>query len=111
MTEAIKVNKTVELTINLRQLAKRASWRWKAVKGVKYLKKFVQKQFKTKDDVLVSPDVNNYVWSKGMRSVPGKMRIRIERGPSTKNPNENVFKLSLVDVSTFKGLNSQSFQE
>lgn len=111
MAGTIKSNKTVEMTISLRRLAKRASWRYKALKGVKYLKKFIQKQFKSEDDVLIAPDVNKYVWSRGMRSVPGRMRIRVERSPSNKNPAESVFRLSLVEVSTFKGLNSQVIQD
>ncbi|KCZ75584.1 hypothetical protein H311_03439, partial [Anncaliia algerae PRA109] len=97
--------------LNIKKLAKNASWRYKASSAIKCIRKFVQKQFKCKDEVLLAPDVNKRVFCNGMHNIPNKIRIRVERGPSNKDPLKNVFKVSLVNVNTFKGLITQAIAE
>lgn len=104
-------NKAVEMTINLGKLARKASWRYKAPKCIYYLKKFIQNQFKSENDILIAPEVNKYIWRHGIKNIPKRMRIKVERRPSNKNPELNVFRVCLVDVNTFKGLQSQSYAE
>lgn len=111
MTSAIKNNKSVEMTVNLKKLARKASWRYKAPKCISYLRKLVRKQFRSENEVLIAPDVNKYIWTHGMRRVPTKIRVKIERAPSNKNPQVAVFRICMVEVNTFKGLSPQSYEE
>lgn len=111
MTSNIKQNKSVEMTINLKKLARRASWKYKAPKSIKYIKSLVSKQFRSTDDVLIAPDVNKFIWSNGRTNLPCKVRVKVERTPSPTNPEKSIFKISRVVVNTYKGLNSQSYVE
>ena len=103
--------KSVEMTVNLKKLARKGSWKHKAPKCISYLRKFVRNQFSSEDEVLISPEINKYIWTNGIKNIPNKMRIKIEKRPSNKNPEANVFRICLVNVNTFKGLNSQSYAE
>lgn len=107
MASSITKNKTIEVTVNIKRIAKKVSWRYKAAKAIRNLRIYVQKTFKSKDEVLISPDVNKRVFCNGMHNIPKKMRVRIERTPCNKDPSKSVFKVSLVNVNTFKGLNTQ----
>lgn len=111
MSSALKENKIIEMTINLRKLTHNVSWKYKAPYGVRNIKRLIQKNFKSEEEVLIAPDLNKAIWARGMRHVPGKVRIRVERAPSTKNPQVNVFKVSLVVVGGFKGLLTQAISE
>lgn len=111
MNNTLSENKVIEMTINLKKLTNNVSWRYKAPHGVRNIKRLIQKTFNTKEDVLIAPDLNKALWVRGMKNIPGKVRVRIERGPCTKNPANNVFRVALVIVGSFKGLITQSVSE
>ncbi|KAH7850767.1 hypothetical protein Vadar_002686 [Vaccinium darrowii] len=50
----------------------------KAPKAIKEIRKFAQTVIGTKD-VRVDVKLNKYVWSRGIRSVPRRVRVRIAR--------------------------------
>ncbi|KAL9681274.1 hypothetical protein QQ045_013056 [Rhodiola kirilowii] len=50
----------------------------KAPNAIKEIQKFAQKAMGTKD-VRVDVKVNKAIWSKGIRSVPRRIRVRIAR--------------------------------
>lgn len=68
-------------------------------------------QFNSDEDVFISPEVNKYIWTNGATNPPKKLRIKIERVPSNKNPELNMFRVGMVEVNTFKGLKPQSYTE
>lgn len=105
------LNKAVEITINLKKLARKASWKHKAPKCIKFMRKFIQKYFKSEDEVLIAPEINKHIWTNGMKNLPSKVRVKLERGPSNKSPELNVIRVCMVNVNTFKGLQSQSYSE
>lgn len=74
-------------------------------------KKTIQKTLNTKEDVLVAQDLNKALWVRGMKNIPEKVRVCVKRGPCTRNPAVNVFRVSLVIVGSFKGLITQSISE
>ena len=50
----------------------------RAPRAVREIKKFVGKEMKT-SDVRVDASLNKYVWHKGIRNVPRRVRVRMER--------------------------------
>lgn len=104
MSSSLKPSKTVEVTLNLKKLAKKVSWKHKSSMCIKTIRRHVKRQFKSDNDVMISPDVNKFVWSYGKRNIPTRMRVRIESIPSPKDATKNVFRVALVKVNTFKGL-------
>lgn len=107
----ISGTKTTEMTVNFRQLALNCRATKRASASVKRLKKFLQKQFKTEDPVYISQDLNKAIFARGQHHFIGRLRIRVERGQCQVNPEQKCIRVSLVEVSTFKGLKDARVEE
>ncbi|KAG5009760.1 hypothetical protein AAZX31_01G004100 [Glycine max] len=69
---------TREYTINLHKRLHGCTFKKKAPKAIKEIRKFAQKAMGT-NDVRVDVKLNKFVWSQGIRSVPRRIRVRIAR--------------------------------
>jgi len=69
---------TREYTIHLHKRLHTVSFKKRAPRAVKEIKKFAQKAMKT-TDVRVDVKLNKAVWSRGIRNVPNRIRIVIQR--------------------------------
>jgi large subunit ribosomal protein L31e len=69
---------TRDYTINLHKKLHSIKFKSKAPRAVKEIKKFASKIMGTKD-VRLDVKLNKAVWSKGIKNVPNKLRIRISR--------------------------------
>ncbi|KAL0338989.1 UNVERIFIED_CONTAM: 60S ribosomal protein L31 [Sesamum angustifolium] len=69
---------TREYTINLHKRLHGCTFKKKAPKAVKEIRLFAQKAMGTAD-VRVDVKLNKYIWSRGIRSVPRRVRVRIAR--------------------------------
>jgi ribosomal protein L31E len=107
----ISTTKITEMTINFRPLAMTARATKRASSSVKRLKKFLQKQFHTEDPVYISQDLNKAIFARGQHHLIGRLRVRVERGQCNVNPEAKCVRVSLVDVSTFKGLKDTRVEE
>ncbi|EPR80098.1 60S ribosomal protein L31 [Spraguea lophii 42_110] len=109
---AFKDDKAIELTIPMGKITIDVSKRWKCRIGIRRLKKFITKTFHDKEaEVQISPDLNKFLWERGMRNVPKRVRVRVNQEPYPKDPSKKVYKLSHVVVSTFKGLGTEAIAE
>lgn len=57
---------------------KTSTFKKKAPNAIKEIRKFAQKAMGTKD-VRVDVKLNKHIWSRGIRSVPRRIRVRIAR--------------------------------
>ncbi|KAJ7516558.1 hypothetical protein O6H91_22G065100 [Diphasiastrum complanatum] len=69
---------TREYTINLHKRLHGCTFKKMAPKAVKEIRKFAQKAMGT-TDVRVDVKLNKHLWSRGIRNVPTRVRIRISR--------------------------------
>lgn len=69
---------TREYTINLHRRLHGCTFKKMAPKAVKEIRNFAQKAMGT-SDVRLDVKLNKAVWSRGIRSVPRRMRVRISR--------------------------------
>eukprot|EP00245_Coleochaete_scutata_P001561 TRINITY_DN11938_c0_g1_i1.p1 TRINITY_DN11938_c0_g1~~TRINITY_DN11938_c0_g1_i1.p1 ORF type:complete len:122 (+),score=37.25 TRINITY_DN11938_c0_g1_i1:94-459(+) len=69
---------TREYTVNLHRRLHGATFKKMAPKAVKEIRKFAQKMMKT-TDVRLDTKLNKHIWSRGVRNVPNRIRIRIAR--------------------------------
>jgi large subunit ribosomal protein L31e len=69
---------TREYTINLHKRLHGVGYKKRAPKAIKELKAFATNAMNTKD-VRVGPKLNTYIWSKGIKSVPFRVRVAISR--------------------------------
>jgi len=67
-----------EYTINLHKRIHKVTFKKRAPRAVKEIKKFAQKAMGTKD-VRVDVLLNKYIWSKGIKNVPFRVRVQLHR--------------------------------
>lgn len=62
----------------MNRLCGNSTFKKKAPKAIKEIRKFAEKAMGTKD-VRVDVKLNKQIWSRGIRSVPRRVRVRIAR--------------------------------
>ena len=77
----------------------------RAPRAVRAIKKFVTKNMGTKD-VRIDSKLNQFVWSRGIRGVPDRVRIRCERKRNEdEDAKEKLYTyVTHVDVPSFRDL-------
>ncbi|XP_022770073.1 60S ribosomal protein L31 [Durio zibethinus] len=105
---------TREYTVNLHKRLHGCTFKKKAPKAVIEIRKFVQKAMGT-TDVRVDVKLNKHVWSRGIRSVPRRVRVRIARKRNDEEDAKEEF-YSLVTVAEIppeglKGLGTKVIDE
>lgn len=89
------------ITLNLAKRLQGATFKTRAPRAMKLMRHEIAIAFKVAEDSIVfNQDVNQYVWSQGIRTTPRKIRISIE-----KQADKTI--VGLVPVASFKGLNSE----
>ncbi|KOO23953.1 ribosomal protein l31 [Chrysochromulina tobinii] len=69
---------TREYTVHLRKLLHGIGFKKRAPRAVKEIKAFAKKMMGT-EDVRVDTKLNKYLWSQGIKGVPGRVRVRLAR--------------------------------
>lgn len=108
MAGIVNHNKVVAVTLNLRQLTRDCSHKWRANDGVKRVRRAIQKQFQSRDEVKLDVDLNKALWALGRRRLPTKIRVEVSRRPDLRDSSKNVFYLRHIVVPTFKKLQCES---
>lgn len=92
-----------EYTINLGKRLHGITFKKRAPRAVKEIKAFATKLMKTKE-VRVDVKLNKAVWSQGIRNVPNKLRIVIERKRNEEDEEGALYSLvTLSDNQELKG--------
>ena len=93
-----------EATVNLRKATYKIANKRKAPKAIKAIREFARKMTGT-PDIRIEDSLNKFVWSKGIRAPPGRVRILLTR--QRNNDDEAEHKLytlvSHLEVASFKG--------
>jgi len=95
---------TTECTIHLSKLLCNKTFNKRAPLAVKKIKKFAAKMMKTKDN-RIDASLNTFLWSKGVKGVPGRVRVRLERKTAPNEKGKHYYTvISNISVPSFKGL-------
>ncbi|KAG6918297.1 60S ribosomal protein L31 [Tephrocybe rancida] len=96
---------TREYTIHLHKRVHGRSFKKRAPWAVKSVIDFAQKTMGTQD-VRIDPRLNQAVWAQGVKTVPHRLRVKLERKRNDdENAKEKLFTyVSHVPVTSFKGL-------
>jgi large subunit ribosomal protein L31e len=99
---------TRDYTIVLHRLCHKTQFKKKAPKALKVIKQFAQKNMGTQD-VRVDVKLNQYVWSKGIRNVPKRIRVRLvrKRNEDDEAGKELFTQVQLINVESFAGLKTE----
>ena len=101
---------TRDYTINLHKRLQGITFKKKAPRAIREIKKVCAKIMNTKD-VRIDANLNKFIWHKGVRNVPYRVRVRFAR---KRNDDEeakeklytHVMHVELEKGQTFKGLTS-----
>merc|ERR1711906_52384 len=69
---------TREYTINLHKRLHSSTFKKRAPRAVRAIRKFATQMLGT-SDVRIHPQLNKAVWSKGIKHIPHRLRVRCER--------------------------------
>lgn len=96
---------TREFTVNVHRRIHGCTYKKRAPKAVQAVRKFVQQQMGTPEAV-IDQALNEFLWSKGIRKAPFRVRIRCERKYSESEDGEK----KLVSVVTHVPLTRQELR-
>ncbi|KAN0109521.1 60S ribosomal protein L31 [Russula decolorans] len=96
---------TREYTIHVHKYVHGRSFKKRAPTAVKSVVTFAKKEMGT-SDVRIDPKLNQALWARGIKSVPHRIRVKLERKRNDEeNAKEKLYTYaSHVPVETFKGL-------
>ncbi|KAK9875588.1 hypothetical protein WA026_009391 [Henosepilachna vigintioctopunctata] len=100
---------TREYTVNLHRRLHGIGFKKRAPRAIKELRKFAVLQMGT-PDVRIDTRLNKQIWSKGIRNVPFRIRVRLSRRRNDDEDSANkLFTLvTYVPVATFKKLQTEN---
>ncbi|CAH1998506.1 unnamed protein product [Acanthoscelides obtectus] len=100
---------TREYTVNLHKRLHGIGFKKRAPRAIKAIRQFALKQMGT-PDVRIDTRLNKQLWSKGIRNVPFRVRVRLSRRRN--DDEDSVNKLytlvTYVPVANFKGLQTEN---
>jgi len=103
---------TREYTVHLHKRLHGVGFKKRAPRAIKEVRKFAEKQMGTVD-VRIDTRLNKYLWSKGIRNVPYRVRVRLarRRNEDEDSPNKLYTLVTHVVVPSFKGLQTENVDE
>jgi len=103
---------TREYTVHLHKRLHGVGFKRRAPRAIKEIRKFAEKQMGT-EDVRIDTRLNKFVWSKGIRNVPYRVRVRLarRRNEDEDSPNKLYTLVTHVAVAAFKGLQTENVDE
>nr|ABW23230.1 ribosomal protein rpl31 [Eurythoe complanata] len=95
---------TREYTVNIHKRIHGIGFKRRAPRAIKEIRKFAEKMMGT-PDVRVDTRLNKHMWSKGIRNVPYRVRVRLarKRNEDEDSPHKLYTLVTYVPVATFKG--------
>lgn len=102
---------TRECTIHLSKRVHNIGFKKRAPRAIKEIRKFAEKEMGT-NDVRIDTRLNKHIWSKGIRSTPVRVRVRLarRRNDDEDSPNKLFTLVTYVPVSTFKNLQTENVE-
>lgn len=101
----------MDFTLNMHKRIRDIQFKKRAPRAVREVKRFVTKQMRTKD-VRIDTALNQFIWSRSIRSVPRRIRIRVERKKNEEEDAKEKFHCIVhhVPVESFQDLQTQKVE-
>ncbi|XP_037944768.1 60S ribosomal protein L31 [Teleopsis dalmanni] len=102
---------TRECTIHLAKRVHNIGFKKRAPRAIKEIRKFAEKEMGT-TDVRIDTRLNKHIWSKGIRSTPFRVRVRLarRRNDDEDSPNKLYTLVTYVPVASFKTLQTENVE-
>ena len=104
--------RTEDRTVHLHKYLFQIQFKKRAKRAIKTIRTIAAKQMRTKD-VRIDQGLNKHLWSKGVRNLPRRVRVRLSRKRNEdEDATEKMYTLvQYVPVDTFKGLLTEAVQD
>lgn len=103
-------NKPLErvYTVNLHKRLHTITWKKRAPRALREIRKFAVKEMGT-EDVRIEPTLNSFLWSKGIRYVPKRVRVSLSRkiNEDKDSANRMYTLVTHIPVESFEGLKTE----
>uniref|UniRef100_UPI00398F5FF3 large ribosomal subunit protein eL31-like n=1 Tax=Pristiophorus japonicus TaxID=55135 RepID=UPI00398F5FF3 len=103
---------TREYTINVHKRIHGMGFKRRVPRAIKEIRKFAVKEMGT-PDVCIDIGLNKAVWTKGVRNVPYRIRVRLSRKHNQyeDSPNKLYTSVTYVPITSYKGLQTVNVDE
>ncbi|RWS15296.1 60S ribosomal protein L31-like protein [Dinothrombium tinctorium] len=103
---------TREYTVNLHKRLHGVGFKKRAPRAIKEIRRFAEMQMGT-PDVRIDTRLNKFLWSKGIRNVPYRVRVRLarKRNEDEDSPHKLYTLVTYINVAGFKGLQTENVDE
>eukprot|EP01012_Entosiphon_sulcatum_P016385 TRINITY_DN212_c0_g1_i1.p1 TRINITY_DN212_c0_g1~~TRINITY_DN212_c0_g1_i1.p1 ORF type:complete len:128 (-),score=32.10 TRINITY_DN212_c0_g1_i1:97-480(-) len=103
---------SLETTINIGKATHNYGYKKKSPKAIKKIRDFVERLMGTKD-VRIDTKLNKFVWWRGIKNPPKRIRVRIDRKRSEdEESRQKLYSVvSWVNVPAFHGLTTKVVDE
>lgn len=98
---------SLDTTVNLHRRCYKVQFKKRAPRALREIRAFVQKTMKT-EDVRIDPLVNQFIWAKGIHSLPRRIRLRLARERSTQSDGQEALHTSVRLIETTEFANLQT---
>ncbi|CAD7924465.1 unnamed protein product [Amoebophrya sp. A25] len=104
--------RTEDRTIHVHKLVYKVQFKKRAKRCISEIKKIATKAMGT-TDVRIDGKLNKHIWSKGIKNLPRRVRVRLSRKRNEdEDAKEKTFTLvQYVPVDSFKGLETEAVNE
>ena len=99
---------TRDTTIHLAKMTFKKTFKKRAPTALRRVKAFVQKVMLTKD-VRIDSNLNKFIWSKGIKNLPTRVRVRMSRRRNEDEdaPEKMYTLVQHIPVESFEGLQTE----
>jgi large subunit ribosomal protein L31e len=99
---------TRDTTIHLAKLTFKKTFKKRAPTALRRIKAFVEKVMLTKD-VRIDSNLNKFIWSKGIKNLPTRVRVRMSRRRNEdEDAKDKMYTLvQHIPVESFEGLQTE----
>jgi large subunit ribosomal protein L31e len=99
---------TRDYTIVLHKLCQGTQFKKKAPKALKVVREFAKKNMLT-PDVRIDVKLNQFIWNQGIRNIPRRIRVRLQRKKDEEDESGKKFYtlVQLIQIEDFKGLRTE----
>ena len=99
-----------EYTVHIHKYVFGVQFKKRAPKALRSLKEFAQKAMGTKD-VRIDTSVNKFLWSRGVKNPPHRIRVRLTRKRTEDADEPHLYTLvEFVPTTSFKGLETTTVE-
>ncbi|CAD8105741.1 unnamed protein product [Paramecium primaurelia] len=97
-----------DYTINIHKAVHKETFKRKAPRAVSHIVRFAQKNMLT-EDVRVDPQLNEAIWARGIRNLPRRIRVRLQRKKKEEDDGKGKYYTlaQYVPVDSFANLKTE----